>query len=156
MKRLWLLLYDLVLALWVGGAALFTLLLTPALFRAFDRDRAGEVVNALFPAYFPFLLWLSAAAVALLLLLGASRSAAGRAALLLAVLAVGANAWHLWKVYPEGLAARRQVGSFVRDPPDSPARKEFRRLHGISSALNLLALVDGLVLLAFARRLRDG
>ena len=156
MRRLWLFLYDLTLALWVGGAAVFTLLVTPAVFRAFDRDRAGEVVGALFPVYFPFLLALSAAAVLLLVLAGGSKAPGTRAAMLLAALAVVLNGYHLWKVYPDSLAVRRQVTSFVKDPSDSPARREFRRLHGISSALNLAVLADGLLLLAFARRLRAG
>jgi hypothetical protein len=51
------------------------------------------------------------------------------------------------------LAVRRQVTSFVSEPADSPARKEFRRLHGLSSALNVAVLLEGLVLLAMARGL---
>lgn len=154
-QQLSLFLYDLVLALWVGGAAVFTLLVTPAIFRSFGRDRAGEVVDKLFPAYFPFLLLLSVAALALLLAAVGGRLAAGaRAAAILIALAVVANAYHLWKVYPDSLEVRRGVTSFERDPPDSPARREFRRLHGISSALNLAVLLDGLVLLALARGLK--
>ena len=152
MRRLWLFLYDLDLALWVGGGAVFTLLVTPPIFRAFDRDRAGEVVNVLFPAYFPFMLAVSAVALLLLLVRGL-RAPGARLAILLAATAVAANAWHLWKVYPDSLAVRRQVTSFVSEPADSPARKEFRRLHGLSSALNVAVLLEGLVLLAMARGL---
>lgn len=152
MRRLWLFLYDLDLALWVGGGAVFTLLVTPPVFRAFDRDRAGEVVNVLFPAYFPFLLGVSAVALLLLLVRGL-RAPGARLALLLAATALALNAWHLWKVYPDSVAVRRQVTSFVREPADSPARKEFRRLHGLSSALNAAVLLEGLALLFLARGL---
>jgi len=154
-QQLSLFLYDLVLALWVGGAAVFTLLVTPAVFRSFGRDRAGEVVDKLFPSYFPFLLLLSVAALLLLLVAAGGRLVAGaRAAALLIALAVAMNAYHLWKVYPDSLEVRRGVTSFERDPPDSPARAAFRRLHGLSSALNLAVLLDGLVVLALARGLR--
>jgi len=32
--------YRLLIAFWVGGAALFTFILTPTLFKSFDRDMA--------------------------------------------------------------------------------------------------------------------
>ena len=44
--------YRLALAFWVGGAALFTFVLTPTLFKGLDRDMAGNIVGLLFPGYF--------------------------------------------------------------------------------------------------------
>jgi hypothetical protein len=44
--------YRLVLAFWVGGAALFTFALTPTLFKGLDRDMVGNIVGLLFPGYF--------------------------------------------------------------------------------------------------------
>ena len=44
--------YRLAVACWFGGAALFTAVLTPVIFRAYSRDTAGGIVGALFPSYF--------------------------------------------------------------------------------------------------------
>ena len=41
--------YTLTLALWTGGMVLFTFIVTPAIFRSFGRDQAGEIVGYLFP-----------------------------------------------------------------------------------------------------------
>ena len=37
--------YLITLALWTGGAALFTFIVTPAIFRSYARDQAGEIVD---------------------------------------------------------------------------------------------------------------
>ena len=56
--------YNLAIGCWLGGAALFTFLLTPALFASYSRDLAGNIVGVLFPGYFRW--GLACGAVALL------------------------------------------------------------------------------------------
>ncbi|HQT98076.1 MAG TPA: DUF4149 domain-containing protein [Thermodesulfobacteriota bacterium] len=48
--------YRLALSLWVGGIALFTFIVTPAIFRAHGRDAAGRIVGSIFPVYFRYCL----------------------------------------------------------------------------------------------------
>ena len=45
-------LYRLAIACWVGGASLFTFVLTPTIFKSYNRDIAGGIVGVLFPGYF--------------------------------------------------------------------------------------------------------
>ena len=45
-------LYRLAIACWVGRTALFTFVLTPTIFKSYNRDMAGEIVGVLFPGYF--------------------------------------------------------------------------------------------------------
>jgi hypothetical protein len=45
-------LYRLAISLWAGGNAIFTLMLTPILFKTESRDVAGRIVGNLFPGYF--------------------------------------------------------------------------------------------------------
>ena len=45
-------LYRLTIACWVGGASLFTFVLTPTIFKSYNRDIAGGIVGVLFPGYF--------------------------------------------------------------------------------------------------------
>jgi uncharacterized membrane protein len=62
MKMAWSFLYNLVLSLWIGGMSVFTFIVTPAIFKSFGRDMAGEIVGKLFPGYFLSVLILSFAA----------------------------------------------------------------------------------------------
>jgi hypothetical protein len=45
-------LYRLSVSLWAGGNAIFTLLLTPILFKTESRDTAARIVGNFFQAYF--------------------------------------------------------------------------------------------------------
>ena len=62
MKISWFSFYNLALALWVGGIITFTFIVTPAIFKSFGRDMAGEIVGKLFPGYFLYNLVLAALA----------------------------------------------------------------------------------------------
>jgi len=143
----WFTVYGLVVALWAGGTAIFSFLVTPVIFRSFGRDLAGEIVGKLFPVYFPTTLCLSA--LALVTFLGAVRDRSGvgpRLSLALIVVALLVNGYVSSMLYPEAVAVKRQVASFERESPDSPARKQFARLHGRSMALNLFVVADGALL----------
>ncbi len=149
-------LYLMILSLWVGGMAIFTFLVTPAIFRSYDRDMAGEIVGKLFPGYFPYLLALSLLALLLFLLQKMDRrSAVYWSCLVLLAAAIVANSYVTFKLHPDAVEIKRQVATFEQTAPDSAARKEFRRLHAVSAVLNLFVLLDGAVLLALSRHLGE-
>lgn len=134
----------LALSLWIGGAALFTLVLTPAIFGAYHRDTAGAIVGALFPGYF---MWgLVMGAVALLSLLLSRREQKALPAAVLAVMLTVA-ALQCFVIEPRAAALKKEIPSFVTTPPDNPKRAEFRKLHGISSAVNLGVIAGGTALI---------
>jgi len=144
-------LYTLILSLWVGGMAIFSFIVTPAIFRSFGRDQAGEVVGKLFPGYFLYLLALSALALIVFFLLGSDRAARPyRLSLFLLTAALVVNTTVTFKLHPDAVRIKQQVASFERATPDTPARKEFRRLHALSAVLNLFVLADGVTLLALS------
>jgi len=148
-------LYTLTLALWTGGMALFTFVVTPEIFRSFGRDQAGMIVGRLFPGFFLFCLAVSSAALILFFLLGAEQTSRPyRASLFLLVLAVIINAYVLFSLHPRTVEVKQQVASFEHAAPDSPARKEFRKLHAISAGLNLFLLLDGTALLVMGPLLK--
>ncbi len=148
-------LYDLTLALWAGGIMLFTFIVTPAIFLSYGRDMAGEIVGKLFPGYFRYNLFLSALAVVLFFLLRTDRSA-WPAKLSLGLLAAGLviNLFIVFKLHPEAVRIKLSIASFEREPSDSPARIRFRRLHGLSAALNVFLLAEGIALLVVAPYLK--
>ncbi len=147
--------FRLALSLWVGGAALFTFVLTPILFRQLGREEAGRIVGLLFPAYFPWNLALSL--VALAAFLGLARGpwrAPHWVALGLLVTAVAANGHAQFRLHPEARTVKAELRSLESVPDDHPLRRRFGRLHAVSAALNLLVLADGVALLLLAPALR--
>lgn len=147
-------LYTLCLSLWIGGMVLFTFIVTPAIFRSYDRDQAGQIVGTLFDGYFLYLLVLSGLALVLFFLLHADRTTmAYRLSLSLIAAALLANTYVTFKLHPAIVQVKQQVASFEREPPGSAARKAFDRLHGISAALNLFVMLDGVALLVLSRNL---
>lgn len=155
MKLSWMFFYTLILALWVGGIAVFTFVMTPVIFRSFDRDLAGEIVGKLFPGYFLYNLVIAALALVLFFLVaGDQTSPAARLSLFLVTLALFINAYVVFKLHPDTVRVKQQIVSFERESPDSPARRQFRRLHAVSATLNLMLLADGIVLLTISPALR--
>jgi uncharacterized membrane protein len=147
--------YSLILSLWVGGMVIFSFIVTPAIFRSFGRDQAGEIVGKLFPGYFLYLLTLSALALIAFFLLAADRTAwPFRLSLFLLTAALLVNTYVTFKLHPDAVHSKLQVASFEQDSPDSPARREFRRLHALSAVLNLSVLADGVLLLVLSPFLR--
>ena len=134
----------LAVALWVGGAALFTFVLTPSLFKNFDRDLAGSIVGVLFPGYFRW--GLACGAVALACLLLAQKPVRMiPVILLLAMLAL--TSLQAFVIEPKAAALKQEIPSFVTTPEDHPLRQQFKKLHAVSAVSNLGVVGGGVVLL---------
>ena len=139
--------YSLTLALWVGGIAIFTFVVAPAIFRSFDRDMAAVVIGKLFDGYFIYNLALSVFALIFALAALPGRYVYKKISLLLIAAAIVINAYVAFSLHPQVREVKRQVASFETMPKDSPARKEFSRLHAVSAVLNILLLADGAALI---------
>lgn len=139
--------YELALACWLGGVALFTFVLTPVLFKTQPRDVAGRIVGVLFPGYFR---WGLGCGVVALLCLPVARETyfVPDLALLLAMLA--ATAIQAFAIQPKAAALKREIGSFEQTPQEHPLRRQFARLHGVSAVLNLGVFVGGVVLVVLS------
>jgi hypothetical protein len=128
--------------------ALFTFVVTPVIFRTQGRDAVGKIVGAIFPLYFRYVLVLTAVALLARVVAGEAfhgvRQWAGTFLILTALLLTGYQAYGL---APKMDQVKQSVASFETAPPDSPARKEFSRLHGISMVVNLVVLLEGAALI---------
>lgn len=141
------LLYNIALALWVGGIASFTFIVTPAIFRSYGRDMAGQIVGKLLDVYFRYNLTLSVLALVLFVVVISGGALQGyEISLILLIFAILINSYVVLRLYPEIKGVKQQVASFEK-APDSEPRKRFSRLHAVSMALNLLLLADGVTLL---------
>jgi hypothetical protein len=139
--------YQLAVTCWLGGAALFTFVLTPIIFKAYSRDIAGGIVGVLFPGYFRWgLAWGVVALVCLMLT--KSRRAVASGVILAIMLAI--TAIQAFIVEPRVAALKREIPSFVTTPSDHPLRVQFRKLHGISAVANLTVIGAGVILVIFS------
>lgn len=155
MNNTWHVLYNLILALWVGGISIFTFIATPVIFRSFERDMAGKIVGKLFPGYFAYNLALSVLAVILLLILR-SQFTISRFKLSMAfvIIAVVINLFVAFWLHPEITKVKQEIHSFETSADVSAVRKVFGRLHAVSASLNLLLLADGITLLVLSTLLK--
>jgi len=136
-------LYRLAVSLWLGGAALFTFMLTPILFRSETRDSAGRIVGLLFPGYFRW--GLACGAVALICRLILSGKGTALAGIILAVMLTLCS-FQAFYVEPKAAALKKEIVSFETTPKDHPLRREFSKLHGVSAVCNLVVIAGGVVL----------
>ncbi|MFP4175217.1 MAG: DUF4149 domain-containing protein [Halobacteriales archaeon] len=128
---------------WLGTVVFFSFVVAPRVFGVLERDRAGDVVNEIFPTYYVFGAALGvvgfAAGVFRLYVEGVTVTVTGY----LAATAVAVIVAVFSRVY---LVPRIRGNDRSRDDPDVDA---FERYHGASVRLNsvvLLALVAALVL----------
>lgn len=148
-------LYHFLLALWVGGMAMFSFLVTPVIFTSFTRDTAGEIVGKLFPYYFPFTLVTALLAlIVFLFFIGVRATVQHRITLALLLFALLANVFVAFKLYPDITRVKQEIATFAETSSSDPKRLEFKKLHRMSSILNILLLLDGTVLLFISNSLK--
>jgi len=141
-------LYNFILALWVGGIVIFTFLVTPVIFQSFGRDTAGEIVGKLFSYYFPYNLVLSIVALAVFLVfIGIKGKIQNKIAIILLTIAILVNLYVTFELHPDIISVKQQIKTFEIQSDESPARNQFRKLHAISAILNILLLIDGTALI---------
>jgi uncharacterized membrane protein len=143
--------YLLLLGIWIGGIFIFTFVVTPVIFKSFDRDMAGSIVGRLFPGYFFFTLVAVALAAALLFFAWSARTGpAFNVSWGLAVLALAIALYTNFSLHPRMQKLKQDIPSFEAVSADHPYRREFRKLHAQSAVLNLILLADGVTLFALA------
>ena len=101
MKFSWFSLYNVVLALWVGGMSILTFIIAPVIFKSYGKDMASDIVGRIFPGYFLYDLILAAAALALFFLINVERKTfAGRLSLVLLAAALIVNVCIVFNFIP--------------------------------------------------------
>ena len=132
--------YRLAVSLWLGGAALFTFVLTPMLFRSESRDVAGRIVGLFFPGYFRW--GLACGLVAIICRVILSGKGMVPSALIIGAMLL-LSSFQAFYIEPKAAALKREIVSFETTSKDDPLRREFARLHGVSAACNLSVIVGG-------------
>ena len=105
-------LYRLAVACWVGGATLFTFVLTPAIFKSYSRDMAGGIVGVLFPGYFKWGLACGVIALAALFF-SAARHRTAAAIIIAAMLAI--TAVQAFVIEPRAAALKKEIPGIEKE-----------------------------------------
>ena len=135
--------YRLAVSLWLGGAALFTFVLTPMLFRSESRDVAARIVGLFFPGYFRW--GVACGVTALICRIIMSGKGMATSAVILAVILTLCS-FQAFYVEPRAAELKKQIVSFETTPKDHPLRRQFSKLHGVSAVCNLTVIVGGVAL----------
>jgi len=135
--------YRLAVSLWLGGAALFTFVLTPMLFRSESRDTAARIVGLFFPGYFRW--GVGCGIVALICRVILSGKGQLPAALIIFVM-LTLSSVQAFYIEPKAAAIKKEIVSFETTPKDHPLRREFAKLHGVSAVCNLSVIAGGVIL----------
>lgn len=135
--------YRLAVALWLGGAALFTFVLTPILFRSESRDVAGRIVGLFFPGYFRWGIACGVIAIVCRLVMGGKWTAP--AAVIIALM-LTLSSFQAFYIEPKAAEIKKQIVSFETTPKDDPMRRQFSKLHGVSAVCNLSVIAGGVIL----------
>ncbi|MBX5484349.1 MAG: DUF4149 domain-containing protein [Myxococcaceae bacterium] len=145
-------LFRLLVGVWVGGLLCFGAIVAPALFQVLTPEQAAHVVRRVLPAIDAYAL----VAGGLLLILafvhdGVPRSWPQRIRAVLLIGMTACAALSAGWVTPEMDELRTRANDSISSlPREDPIRREFGKLHGVSSALALAELLAGLVVLALA------
>ena len=143
--------YNLILALWVGGMVMFTIVVTPVIFKSYPRDTASDMVNKLFPVYFPYILGIAAAALVLIFFATQDYSQTFfRLSLILIVLALVVNVYVTFKLFPEVMQVKQEISSFERERREFACTEEVHSPSHCNARLNLFLLADGVALLVIS------
>ncbi len=137
--------YHLAIACWVGGTCLFTFVLTPTIFKTYNRDMAGKIVGVLFPGYFRWGLGCGLIALAALFLSTAVKHVMISAVLLPVMLAI--TLVQAFVIEPRAAALKKEIPSFETTPKEDPFRVRFRKLHAVSAICNLAVIGGGIALI---------
>jgi uncharacterized membrane protein len=138
-------LYRLAIACWIGGASLFTFVLTPAIFKSYNRDMAGGIVGVLFPGYFKWGLVCGVIAFATIFMSSAVRHKTIAAVIIAVMIAI--TSVQAFVIEPKASALKKEIPSFETTSKDDPLRIRFRKLHGVSAVSNLVVIIGGVALI---------
>jgi hypothetical protein len=148
-------LHRLLLGVWIGALLCFGAVIAPSLFQALTPAQAGSVVHLVFPKLDAFTVFAGFALLAMGIAVEGRPAGRGRirAGLVVAMTLLACTS--AFAVTPRMAALRAQANPSMSDlPKEHPVRREFGRLHGVSSMLLLGEVLLGLGALAFPLRRR--
>ncbi len=140
---------KLLVAIWIGKIVFFAVCIAPTVFKVLGREDAANLQAQIFPKYFGLGLIATSGVllISLIALFLDRASTRAKIAIALSAIAVGVYINLLYSVTPDILRLQPEVLLLPKGSLE-PVALEFASIHSISTTLNLVALILGLVVLA--------
>ena len=145
--------YNLILGLWVGGITIVSLIVTPSIFKTFSREKAGEVVGAIFPGYFLFNFLITLFALIFFIILFGRNEESTTVSKIILIGSVCISALHKFKLHPTIKRIKEEIKAIELNKTSvakSDLKKKFGKMHFASFALNMILLCFGVALIFLA------
>ncbi len=139
------------LVVWLGAMTFFSFIGAPAIFKTLDRSTAGDVVAVIFPKYYAIGYVCSILAILTLAFIVSKTgiTSASKAGLITLVVMFILTLGSGLVVAPKVKNIKEQIRQTTDTAKSEALNTEFKKLHGISMALNGVTWIVGLVLLYF-------
>lgn len=139
------------LATWLGSMGFFTFIGAPAIFKTLERQLAGDVVGAIFPKYFLIGEISSVVAIVTLSIIGVKSgfSVSVKVGLVILALMTVTTYYSGLSILPNASEVKKEMRAETDEVKKAELTAKFRKIHGVSMALNVATIVLGLILLFY-------
>ncbi len=149
-------LYLFSLVIWIGMIFFFSFFAAPAIFRVLQRETAGDVVGEIFPVYWAIGYVAGVTSLVTLIITAALEGFMPAGRIVLLFIMTGLTFYSGMVVGAEAREIKARIRVIDDTERKESLRREFKRLHGISSVLNMTVLALGVVVLFLTARTLGG
>jgi len=137
------------LVVWLGSIIFFSFFAAPAIFKTLPRDKAGDVVGRMFPRYWVMGYLCSVISLVSLAYLSYQGEIFPKRRLILLAVMTIITFYSGFSVGKKARAIKAELRMAEGGGGSDSLRKRFKKVHALSSALNMLVFVLGVFLIYF-------
>ncbi|MFQ5442331.1 MAG: DUF4149 domain-containing protein [Thermodesulfobacteriota bacterium] len=134
------------MVIWLGSLIFFSFFAAPSIFKALPREEAGTVVGHIFPKYWAIGYVSSSLALITLLIFSYTEKSFPALRVLLLAAMTAVTFYSGLSVGSRARAIKAEIKVTVDPEQKQLLRKKFKKVHIISSTLNLIIIAGGVVL----------
>jgi uncharacterized membrane protein len=140
------------IVIWIGALVFFSFLAAPSIFKVLPRETAGEVVGHIFPKYWITGYMASILALATLVIISFQQKGLPTARIGILVVMTLVTFYSGLVVGSKARAIKAEIKGTEEPSKKTELREKFKKVHAVSSVLNLVVIILGLVLVFLTSR----
>lgn len=140
------------IVVWIGMLIFFSFLGAPSIFKVLPRETAGEVVGHIFPKYWITGYVTSITALASLIIISLQHKNVPTARVIILVVMTAVTFYSGLVVGSKARAIKAEMKATEETSKKAELREKFKKVHAVSSILNLAVIILGLVLVFLTSR----
>ncbi|HLC18716.1 MAG TPA: DUF4149 domain-containing protein [Thermodesulfobacteriota bacterium] len=140
------------IVLWVGSLVFFSFFAAPSIFKVLPREAAGDVVGDIFPKYWAVGYVSSVLALATLVMISLMEKNFPAVRVLILSVMTAVTFYSGLSVGTKARAIKAEMRAAEETSAKEELGKGFKKVHAISSALNVVIIVLGVALVFFTSR----